>query len=182
MSCGCIVQGAPCPAKSRDQNFCCPFANVYEEGNPGWGRFSQFPTHENMRLFLWDYRNPAVSDYLVQTRILGKLGLGSPWVDGFFTDDPDGLGEEHPLVLTRIGYGAGEVTECRTAQTKALRRSQEAVVAHGGFTWQLFTQENAVTNETRTYSPRTLRSVPGAPCRHCPSRYRVPHSGGTRAA
>ena len=72
----------PCPAKSRDRNFCCPFDSVYEEGNLGWGRFSQFPTHSNMRLWLWDYRNPAAAEYLLHTRILGKLGLGSPHVDG----------------------------------------------------------------------------------------------------
>jgi hypothetical protein len=40
-----------------------------------------------MRLFLWDYRVQAVSDYLLHERILGNLGLGSPFVDGFFTEN-----------------------------------------------------------------------------------------------
>jgi hypothetical protein len=31
-------------------------------------------------------------------------------------------------------------------QVQSLRRSQEAIVQAGGFDWQLFTQENAVTN------------------------------------
>ena len=31
-------------------------------------------------------------------------------------------------------------------QVQSLRRSQEAIVQVGGFDWQLFTQENAVTN------------------------------------
>ena len=44
------------------------------------------------------------------------------------------------VVLDRIGYSGEEVTECRTAQTKALRRAQEAMVAKGGFNWQLLTQ------------------------------------------
>jgi len=56
--------------------------------------------------------------------------------------------QEHPLVVSRIGYGAEEAMECRTAQAKALRRAQEAVVSRGGFDWQLFTEVNAVTNET----------------------------------
>ena len=109
-------ESAPCPAKTRAENFCCPYDGIYEEGNPGWGRFtqvsevekrhiqhtaastltymffSQFPTHKNMRLWLWDYRNQAASDYFLSTRILGELGLGSAHVDGFFTDDPAGLG------------------------------------------------------------------------------------------
>ena len=119
---------SPCPAKSKEENYCCPFGNVYEEGNGGWGRFSQFPTHENMRLFLWDYRNPAVSDYLLQTRILGALGLGSPHVDGFFTDDPAGLGQEHPRVVERIGYNASEVTECKTAQVRTVSFHRRTLV------------------------------------------------------
>ena len=82
-------KAAPCPPTNRSENFCCPFANVYEEGNPGWGRFTQFPTQKTMRLFLWDYRNPKVVKYFVESRILGAdLGLGNPAVDGFFTDDP----------------------------------------------------------------------------------------------
>ena len=101
-----------------------------------------------MRLYLWDYRNPAASDYLLHTRLLGELGLASKFVDGFFTDDPTGLGQEHPQVVARIGYGIEEATECRAAQVKALRRAQEALVARGAFDWQLFTQVDAVTNKT----------------------------------
>jgi len=119
-----------CPPKAghgQDKGYCCPFGQVCkpqdiaescatfsapasarslrtdEEGNPGWGRFTTKTTGDNMKLYLWDYRVPAVSDYLVQERILGAAGLASPFVDGFFTDDPAGLGQEHPrkAILSR---------------------------------------------------------------------------------
>lgn len=84
---GCAAAPA-CPPESGhngDKGYCCPFETVYEEGNPGWGRFTTKATPANMRLFLWDYRNPAAADYLVHGRILGDVGLDSPFVDGFFT-------------------------------------------------------------------------------------------------
>ena len=103
-----------CPPKAghgQDKGYCCPFGQVYEEGNPGWGRFTTKTTGENMKLYLWDYRVPAVSDYLVQERILGAAGLASPFVDGFFTDDPAGLGQEHPRKMLSRSLFAVRLTQ-----------------------------------------------------------------------
>lgn len=76
------------------------------------------------------------------------------------TDDPAGLGQEHPLVLDRLGFSAAEVTACRTAQTKALRRAQETIVERGGFNWQLLTQVSAVTKSTCVQRMRSMCSPP----------------------
>ena len=64
------------------------------------------------------------------------------------------------VVLDRIGYSGEEVTECRTAQTKALRRAQEAIVARGGFNWQLLTQVNAVSKSQCVDRMRSMCSEP----------------------
>ena len=64
------------------------------------------------------------------------------------------------VVLDRIGYSGEEVTECRTAQTKALRRAQEAMVDQGGFNWQLLTQVNAVSKSQCVDRMRSMCSEP----------------------
>ena len=64
------------------------------------------------------------------------------------------------VVLDRIGYSGEEVTECRTAQTKALRRAQEAIVARGGFNWQLLTQVNAISKSQCVDRMRSMCSEP----------------------
>ena len=52
------------------------------------------------------------------------------------------------------------MTDCRAAQTQALRHAQEAIVARGAFDWQLFTQVNAITSETCTPRLREWCSPP----------------------
>jgi hypothetical protein len=41
-------------------------------------------TNTHAPRYLWDHRNSSLTDFLINEYILGKNGMASPYVDGFY--------------------------------------------------------------------------------------------------
>lgn len=110
---------------------CCNFtaSRVYNE--PIGGPWPPNPASNGTRFgnnalndgqLFWDYRNPEVQDYFAEKVILA--GAMQDHVDGMFTDDPGGYGQEHGAVQAAVQLTDSEVADLqRTTQlawTKAL--------------------------------------------------------------
>ncbi len=48
--------------------------------------------------YFWNFTNPEAVQYWINEVVMGPGGMGSGFVDGVFSDDVQGLGEEHPNV------------------------------------------------------------------------------------
>ena len=87
---------------------------------PGNIYFTQ--AHEGNQ-YLWNFSNPAAAKYFCDVTVMGEGGVGSPWVDGFFFDDPGPSTAEHPMqeYLTNIHAAALAIgmtaTELQTLAT-----------------------------------------------------------------
>ena len=89
-------------------DFCCPFANVYCENQNPW---------QGERQFFWDFTNRSLREWWVDNFFLGKNGAGggNPWVDGCFSDDVDGLPQEHGQAIARMGYSSTQTHALQVA-------------------------------------------------------------------
>ena len=65
----------------------------------------------------WDYRTQEVRDYFAKEVLLA--GAASKDVDGFFTDDPGGFGQEHPSVQAWVQLTPAEVTALQRGTQQA---------------------------------------------------------------
>lgn len=111
--------------------------------------------------YLWDHRNESLRDYLLSEVVLGKNGLGSPYVDGFFFDDgwsdhqqpilpwmpPEGFcdhnsyggpSEENVHCVEDMGLGVEDVVRITAAWRATMQAVLAAVQAHGAFSWPQF--------------------------------------------
>ena len=130
-------------SKPRDGGGCCAFARVYSEprgayeGNQTW----------------WNFSNADTQQYFIDTVIFGRSnGLGNEVVDGCYTDDPGGQGEEHGFAAGRMGITYAEEVGFYDITVKTLRKAQERMVAEGKFNWELFTQTGPLPNTSAACS------------------------------
>ena len=61
--------------------------------------------------YMWNYSNPEAVKYKVDVVVFGQNGIGSPYVDGMFFDDPGPSTAEHPMpeYITNIQAAAKAV-------------------------------------------------------------------------
>jgi len=113
------------PISAPNCAYCCNFsangsAGAYNEPIGGWypgqavnpknNGSTRFGTNAlgDGQLF-WDFRNVDAQDYWA--REVGLGGVSNPWVDGMFTDDPGGYGQEHPSVQSATQLSPNEIAD-----------------------------------------------------------------------
>ena len=105
--------------------------------------------------YLWDHRNAAVRDYIVNEYMLGDGGLGSGFIDGFSLDDGwsnhtnvgsnacdgspvGGPSEVDSYCATDMGLTQQDTIELTRAWSETIDAIYAAVNARGGFLWPQF--------------------------------------------
>lgn len=113
--------------------------------------------------YLWDHRNASLRDYLVNTFVLGPLGLGNENISGIFLDDgwtntshavlpwepqPEGYCDHSPIggateedsfCVEDMGLVQADTTAITDAHDATMAAVEAAVLAAGGFAWQYLT-------------------------------------------
>ena len=91
------------------------------------------------------HRNGTMlQDFLINTYVGGKLGMGSPFVDGIFIDDnwsAKGPSEEDRGAVAACGLSVAEVSKMTYLWRENMDAAQRAIVASGGFNEQLMMGE-----------------------------------------
>ena len=123
------------PVSAPNCASCCNFSRAYNE--PIGGPWPPTPQNNGTRFgnnalndgqFFWDFRNTDAQDYFAETVVLA--GVSHDAVDGTFTDDPGGYGQEHPAVQAMVQLTQGEIADLQRgtqrAWTKALALATKA--------------------------------------------------------
>jgi hypothetical protein len=119
-------------------NGCCAFSKVYSE-----------PIAPGCNQTFWNFSHADTQAYFTDTVIFGPNGLGNDAVDGCFTDDSGGLGEEHGYAALRMGIDQREAAALSQITVKTLRTAQERMVSDGKFNWQLFQGSGPLLNDSQ---------------------------------
>lgn len=103
------------PVAAPNCAYCCNFTGrAYNE--PIGGAWPPAPGSNHTRFgdnalndgqFFWDFRNPDVQDYWAEKVCLE--GASHKDVDGMFTDDPGGYGQEHGAVQSAVQLTDAEI-------------------------------------------------------------------------
>ena len=120
----------------------------YQAGNPSGaapGTVYNEPQEHGLQQFFWDYTNPAVVEWWIQ-EVTGPDALASPYVDGIFTDDVDGLFQEHAAACKNMGLSPAQVRAVEDASQTAYGRILAALRAHNGYDWQAFGSEDGTSD------------------------------------
>jgi hypothetical protein len=100
----------------------------------------------NMDQYFLNFSNPVTGGFWNSTLMLGEHAVSGSAeqtrccgavVDGVFVDDSTGLGSEHNVIARRCGMGAAAVADWNENAHAAYVGAWEAVVARGGFGWNL---------------------------------------------
>lgn len=108
--------------------------------------------------YLFDHRNESLRAWLTATYMAGeRFGLGNENVDGYFLDDEwsatGGPSEENSSCIEDMGLLEDDVADIAAAWEGNMEACQEAIVANGGFNWQLFNVVSTPdTTDTETCS------------------------------
>ena len=127
---------------------CCNFTRGYNE--PAGGPWPPTPTNNGTRFgdnalndgqFFWDFRNTDAQDYWAETVCLAGA-MQSSDVDGMFTDDPGGYGQEHPAVQSAVQLSDTEIAALQVG------------------TQQSWTKALALLTKAKKYIPQAYRTTP----------------------
>jgi hypothetical protein len=89
----------------------------------------------------WDYRNSDAAKYFISSV---TASLASDAVDGTFTDDVDGVPDEHPDVQARIGMSDVQLAALQWATSEASSALISTLVLAGKYNWQAFGASDGV--------------------------------------
>jgi len=92
--------------------------------------------------YFWNWTNPSAVAWALANSEQGPLGTGSPFVDGTFLDDSQGLPIEHPRAPAALNLTAAEVLAYADATQDFTQRVVEALAAGGGALWQSLQTRN----------------------------------------
>ena len=89
--------------------------------------------------YFWDWRVPEMVDYWINNVVMGPGGTGAPGgvVDGVFTDDVQGIGEEHDSAAPNMNISATELQGIQDATHAAWQKMFNALHAAGKYNWQV---------------------------------------------
>lgn len=87
------------------------------------------------------HRNASAAQYFI-TSVLSVLS--DPAVDGTFTDDVDGVPEEHPAVQAAINMTDAQLAQLQYATLATNMLMIEALVPNSKYNWQAFGAEDGV--------------------------------------
>jgi hypothetical protein len=91
--------------------------------------------------FFWDFTNASAAGYFIQATM---AVLNDPAVDGTFTDDVDGVPEEHPAVQKAINMTDAQLAQLQYATLATNMLLIEALVPNQKYNWQAFGAEDGV--------------------------------------
>lgn len=139
------------PLKKPNCAYCCNFSSagngVYNEPIGGMWPSGFKPAHGNNALqdgqLFFDFRNPKTVSFWAQKLALGAVN--NSYVDGIFTDDPAGYGQEHPQIQSAVQLSPTEITALQTGTQRAWSLALRLFVPRGKYFWN------------------ALRGVPGWP-------------------
>jgi len=114
----------------------------YQTG-PNKGQIYNEPVNEGDQYF-WNFSNPATVDYWINEVVLGKYAMGSPYVDGIFTDDVSGLGQEHPDAGSNMGLTQDQIVKIQQDSQAAWTKMLDTIIQHRGYNWQAFSDDDGV--------------------------------------
>lgn len=100
--------------------------------------------------YFWNFSNPAAAAFFYSEE---ALRLNDARVDGFFFDDVEGLGTEHPAVIAATGMTPAEVAAWNAARMPAYAAMHAQLQKHGKFEWHMF--EDAEGNPVSTIGARS---------------------------
>ena len=112
------------PVSAPNCASCCNFSRAYNE--PVGGPWPPTPQNNGTRFgnnalsdgqFFWDFRNTDAQDYFANVVCLA--GVSHDDVDGTFTDDPGGYGQEHPAVQAMVQLTNDEIVDLQLGTQKA---------------------------------------------------------------
>jgi hypothetical protein len=136
------------PVTAPNCPYCCNFTGAYNE--PIGGPWPPVPGSNGTRFgnnalndgqFFWDFRNTDVQDYWAKEVCLAGA-LKSDDVDGMFTDDTGGYGQEHGAVQSAVQLSDNEIVELQTG------------------TQQAWTKALALVTKAKKYFPQAYRTTP----------------------
>ena len=100
--------------------------------------------------YFWNFTNPAAANFFSSK---DALRLDDSRVDGFFFDDVEGLGTEHPAVIAATGMTPSEVAAWNAARMPAYAKMHAQLQENGKFEWHMF--EDGDGNAVSTIGARS---------------------------
>lgn len=123
--------------------------------------------------YIWDHRNASLRQWLVESHVMGSLGMANPNVTGFYFDDywlqtgegwsngPSGLPDRtvHDVNLSDcrtgpseiqidclmdMGLTAQDVVDLNDGWRATTEAAMRAVAGAGGWVWQMFNSGAAI--------------------------------------
>ena len=111
----------------------------------------------------YDFRNPETIQFWVDAVILGAVE-NKPYVDGVFSDDPAGYGQEHPAIQSAVQLTPSDVAELQAGTQQAWTQALEKMVPMGKYFYQAFRSAppgpSATSNAACSSWMRTQCAVP----------------------
>jgi len=91
--------------------------------------------------YFWDFRVPEAGTYFINSVV---ASVSSPYIDGSFTDDVDGLPAEHGDAPVRMQLSNQEVAEIQQATQSTNQQLITSLIKSGKYLWQAFSSEDGV--------------------------------------
>ena len=94
--------------------------------------------------YVWNYSNPEAVKYKMETVVMGAGGVGSPYVDGMFFDDPGPSTAAHPMqeyivnmqaAASAVNMTAAEVQALATATYNMVVELRQRLQTQGKMLW-----------------------------------------------
>lgn len=88
--------------------------------------------------YFWNYSNPDAFAYVLWLSEQGSLGTASPYVDGTFLDDSQGLGQEHPNAPANMGLSPLQTAVLTNDSHRFVQAAIDTLSSSGKYIWQGF--------------------------------------------
>jgi hypothetical protein len=116
----------------------------YQPGNPGglppgtvYSEDARGPG-DGCRQYFLNYSNPEAFAYALAVSEQGALGTASPFVDGTFLDDSQGIPQEHPLAPGHMGLSPLQLATLQNDTHRFVQTAIETLAGQGHYIWQGF--------------------------------------------
>lgn len=116
------------------------------------------PHHNLIPTYAADILRVSAGDYFAKEVLLG--GAANSDVDGFFTDDPGGYGQEHPSVQSAVQLSDAEIGALQAGTQQAWAQGLELLTAAGKYIAQAY----RITPPFNSTDPQACASWMRAQC------------------
>eukprot|EP00747_Dinoflagellata_sp_TGD_P122383 gnl/TRDRNA2_/TRDRNA2_173612_c1_seq1.p1 gnl/TRDRNA2_/TRDRNA2_173612_c1~~gnl/TRDRNA2_/TRDRNA2_173612_c1_seq1.p1 ORF type:complete len:441 (+),score=32.31 gnl/TRDRNA2_/TRDRNA2_173612_c1_seq1:50-1372(+) len=178
----CDPCNATAPLKSPNCPYCCNFTRVYNEPiGGGWPKPARGDNALGDGQLFFDHRKQEVQRFWAEHVIWGAVASDN--VDGVFTDDPAGYGQEHPAVQTAVQLSAAEIRALQYGTQVAWNRALNMMIQRKKFVYQAFRGVSAGPSSTSGVAcTQWMREQCGRPANNSAVIYPQPSSTDLKAA